>query len=170
MKKTSQGFSLIELLIVVAVILIIASIAIPNLLRSKMQANKAAAVSTLRNIHNSQAVYILQYGNGQRYAGSLLALGPGTPCSAAAACLVDAFIGCVTEPCRKSGYGYFVVSPAVSTYVSASTPSTWDGTGDQNYCDTEGGTIGRELGATVSLGAAPLHADCENPTIFEPLR
>src|SRR5690348_1661743 len=59
--RKKNGFSLIELLIVVAVILIIASIAIPNLLRSKMLANDASAVSVLRNTHNSQGVYVLQF-------------------------------------------------------------------------------------------------------------
>jgi len=165
-----NGFSLIELLIVVAIILIIASIAIPNLLRSKMSANRAAAVSTLRNLHNSQAVYVMEFGGNQIYAGSLLQLGPGTPCNSTHACLVDAFIGCTTEPCAKSGYGYFMTSPAPGTYVSAATPLKWNATGTDNYCSTDTGVIHRQLGASASLSAAPPRADCETPTLYEPIQ
>jgi type IV pilus assembly protein PilA len=168
--KHSQGFSLIELLIVVAIILIIASVAIPNLLRSKMAANRAAAVSTLRNIHNSQAVYILNYGGGQNYASSLAQLGPGTPCSATNACLVDSLIGCATQPCAKSGFGFFVTSTAISTYVAAATPLSWGNSGENNFCSTDSGVIHSEVGAAASLSAAPPRANCENPTLYTPIQ
>lgn len=169
-KRHSQGFSLIELLIVVAIILIIASIAIPNLLRSRMAANRAAAVSALRNIHNSQAVYILEFGNGRDYASSLAQLGPGTPCNATNACLVDSRIGCASEPCAKSGYGFFLNSPAVSTYVAAATPTSWANTGEDNFCSTDSGTIHHQNGGAASLTGIPSHADCENPALYLPIQ
>src|SRR6476646_9054560 len=109
----AKGFSLIELLIVVAIILIIAAIAIPNLLRSRMLANQAAAVSTLRNINNSQASYIAEF-TAQGYADNFVKLGPGLPCDATHACLVDDVIGCASQPCVKSGYGYFLVSTSTA--------------------------------------------------------
>jgi prepilin-type N-terminal cleavage/methylation domain-containing protein len=86
-QNANRGFSLIELLIVVAIILIIAAIAIPNLLRSRMAANQAAAVATLRNINNSQATYISQFAQ-IGYADTFVKMGPGIPCDSTHACLV----------------------------------------------------------------------------------
>ncbi|HLQ76377.1 MAG TPA: prepilin-type N-terminal cleavage/methylation domain-containing protein, partial [Terriglobia bacterium] len=67
MKKTNKGFSLLELLIVVAIILIIATIAIPSLLRSRQAAHEAAAVATLRTINTAEVTYLStaqgKYGN-----------------------------------------------------------------------------------------------------------
>src|SRR5437764_15006489 len=90
-----QGFSLIELLIVVAIILIIAAIAIPSLLRSKQSATEASAVSTMRLITTAEATYSASYGTTNGYANQLFLLGPGVPCNAGHACLVDSNLGCV---------------------------------------------------------------------------
>ncbi len=62
--KKQKGFSLIELLIVVAIILIIAAIAIPNLMRSRMAANEASAVGSLRTINTAEVTYFTNYGTG----------------------------------------------------------------------------------------------------------
>ncbi|HEX2715489.1 MAG TPA: prepilin-type N-terminal cleavage/methylation domain-containing protein, partial [Candidatus Acidoferrales bacterium] len=104
MRKTEKGFSLIELLIVVAIILIIAAIAIPNLLRSKMAANEASAVGSLRSINTACISYNTTYGQFPP-TGSLTALGPpaaGAAASAAAADLIDSVLAAGT----KSGYAF----------------------------------------------------------------
>src|SRR5690242_14310151 len=106
-----KGFSLIELLIVVAIILIIAAIAIPNLMRSRMAANNASAVSTIRTLNTSQVTYSTTYQT-VGYASSLAVLGPGAPTCASTgptstnACLIDYALGCASEPCTRDQFIY----------------------------------------------------------------
>jgi prepilin-type N-terminal cleavage/methylation domain-containing protein len=171
--QKAKGFSLIELLIVVAIILIIASIAIPNLLRSKQSANEAAAVSVLRNVHNAQAVYIIEYTNSVGYANSLIKLGPGNPCTKAAACLTDQLVGCAAEPCLKSGYMFYMTSTSgaepFGDYTATATPVAFDKSGHNNFCTTEDGVIRRQKTPTVSLGGPENHTNCSDFTQYIPL-
>src|SRR3974377_2117284 len=74
-KNKKKGFSLIELLIVVAIILIIAAIAIPNLLRSRIAANEASAVGSLRTLNTAQITYNTTYPTAG-FACTLAAMGP----------------------------------------------------------------------------------------------
>lgn len=109
MRRDARGFSLIELLIVVAIILIIAAIAIPNLLRSRIAANQASAIGSMRMINTAEVTYYSSFGRG--YSSSLLQLGPpapGAPADATAAGLIDS----VLAGGVKSGYT-FTFTPAL---------------------------------------------------------
>lgn len=104
--RNEKGFSLIELLIVVAIILIIAAIAVPNLLRSRMAANEASAASALRTIGTANVTYSSTYNAG--FAGGLADLAPTSAGCAAVgpscADLIDSVLG--QDPATKSGYTF----------------------------------------------------------------
>src|SRR6266566_1663342 len=141
--KKQKGFSLIELLIVVAIILIIAAIAIPNLMRSRMAANEASAVGSIRTINTAQVTYSTTYGTG---FGPLANLGGAVPCtpSAATSCLVDALISGGT----KSGYTLAVPIPVA---VGQS--------GQRSFCSDESGVIRNDpTGATAAATVAACQA------------
>ena len=115
--KRQKGFSLIELLIVVAIILIIAAIAIPNFMRSKMAANEASAVSSLRVINTGEITYASAYTSvGYSLAlsdlgGSAATCAVGSGASQTGACLIDNVLALASSaPTAKSGY-YFLYSP-----------------------------------------------------------
>ena len=139
-----QGFSLIELLIVVAIILIIAAIAIPNLLRARISANEASAVSSVRTVSRAEITYFSTYPS-DGYAGSLTALsGPPSNCQPTdlQACLIDASIATG----QKSGYQLQVTallpSGTVNTaFVVGASPLTYNQTGVRDFCATTDAVI-----------------------------
>jgi len=130
--RRSKGFSLIELLIVVTIILIIAAIAIPKLLTVKQLANSTAAVANMRSINNALTAYSTQYPAVGYPAGLASLSGSGTTPSSTSALLVDTLLtGATSAASPKQGY-YFTYSPSggtpSTTYTLLGTPTTNAGT------------------------------------------
>jgi type IV pilus assembly protein PilA len=137
MRNKQKGFSLIELLIVVAIILIIAAIAIPNLLRSKIAANQASAVGSLRTLNTSCIAYSTSYGT---FPTALSNLGPvnGGNASSTSADLIDS----VLSGGQKSGYNFtYSVGSANQSYSITATPINGGVTGQNMYFTDQSGVI-----------------------------
>lgn len=139
MKSSARGFSLIELLIVVAIILIIAAIAIPNLLKSRMAANESAAVANMKTMGTALVTYTAVYGTCG-YPDSMTRLGPGAPPSSTAAGLLDAVMA--NDTFVKQGYIYtYLLTGGVGDCTGApgsdfeleAKPSTWTKTGTRGF-------------------------------------
>ena len=150
---SNKGFALIELLVVVAVIMIIAAIAIPNLLRSKIAANEASAVATLRTLNTASVSYSTNYGG---YAPNLASLGPvtgGAAPTSTTADLVDNELG--ADPATKAGYT-FTYTLTSGKYTINANPVTVGVTGQRYFFTDQSGVIRVNPAGAATVANSPL--------------
>jgi type IV pilus assembly protein PilA len=153
-----KGFSLIELLIVVTIILIIAAIAIPNLMRSKIQANETSAVGSLRALNESILLYSNTYGG---YPHLLSDLGPaagGTPATSASADLIDSVLASGVKSGYKFAYAPTSADPGgnVLSYTVTATPVSPGSTGQRSFYTDQSGTIRNTTSGNADSTSPPI--------------
>jgi type IV pilus assembly protein PilA len=154
--RKQKGFTLIELLIVVAIILIIAAIAIPNLLRSRISANEASAVGSLRTYNTAELTYNSTYPT-VGFASAFNQLGPpsgSTPDSTAAG-LVDNVLGCSGTSCGKAGYT-FALTGATGSYSIQAGPQVVGSTGQRYFYTDNSGVVRYNTTAPAGASDSPL--------------
>jgi prepilin-type N-terminal cleavage/methylation domain-containing protein len=155
MHKREKGFSLIELLVVVAIIMIIVAMAIPNVLGTRMTANETSAVNSLSTLNSASLTYLTIYGG---YPANLASLGPGPTPGPAAADLIDS----VLSSGSKSGY-MFVYSPGpkdptgrVNTYSIRADPSAPGTTGRRSFFTDQSGVIRSNNSGPADVSSTPI--------------
>ncbi len=174
--RSRKGFSLIELLIVVAIILIIATISIPYLLRAKQSANESAAIANVRTINSGEATYNTLYPN--LGFADLKTLGPngntcasGTPGTSTGACILDGNLGCSGGSsgafCRKDAYEFTItINSSGASYVVFTTPLS-SNLGAKDFCSTPDQVIrSQSQPAGPNTSPVPTEAGC---TAYTPL-
>jgi prepilin-type N-terminal cleavage/methylation domain-containing protein len=153
--KKQKGFSLIELLIVVAIILIIAAIAIPNLLRSRMAANEASAVGSIRSINTAAVTYSTTYP-AAGYPTVLSELAPAATATSSSADLIDSVLAGGT----KSGYQFSMTKIGTGTPVTGYTvggdPVAPQTSGTRGFYSDQSGVIRYASASGASSADAPL--------------
>ena len=152
--KLARGFSLIELLIVVAIILVIAAIAVPSYLHARIEANESSAVGGLRTLNTAQVTYSSAYPT-VGFASALSSLG-GTSCTppnSTSACLIDT----VLAGGSKSGYTYSLTGAAgtpTATYQIIANPLLWNVSGIRYFCSFQDAVVRASLTSISTCDAS----------------
>jgi len=155
--KKQKGFSLIELLIVVAIILIIAAIAIPNLLRSRMAANEASAVGSLRTINTAEVTYSTTYPS-VGFASLTQLGGVAATCATTATSTLSCLIDDTLATGTKSGYTFAATTSGTAPFVQYSatgTPSVVGQSGQRSFFSDQSGVIRYDATGTPATNASP---------------
>ena len=148
--KKQKGFSLIELLIVVGIILVIAAIAIPIFMRARMSANESSAAASLRTINTAEVNYATTYPTVGFTA--LASLGGPQPCTPAATtgCFLDDFLASNGAGSGKDGYSFTLQTAAsVSGYGTLAAPLALNQSGTRAFCSDQTGVIYYNVNAST---------------------
>jgi type IV pilus assembly protein PilA len=158
MKRRNKGFSLIELLIVVTIILIISAIAIPNLMRSKMSANETAAVGALKALTESAVMYSNSYGGFPHSISNLGPSGAGPASSSATADLIDSTLATGVKSGYKFTFTVLATDPAgnVVSYAITAVPVTAGSTGQKSFYTDQSGTIRVSSSGAADSSSPPI--------------
>jgi type IV pilus assembly protein PilA len=155
MRNRKNGFSLIELLVVVAIIMVIVAMAIPNVLRTRMTANETSAVSSLSTLNSACITYLTIYGS---YPPSLTALGPGSAAGATSADLIDSLLASGT----KAGYNFLYsvgqkdANGNVGAYAITAQPTSPGTTGQRSFFTDQSGAIRGNTAGPADVTSTPI--------------
>ena len=131
--KNRKGFTLVEIMIVVAIIALLAAIAIPNLLRARANANEAAAVAALKTVASAAISYRSVNISYPLVLASMASPNATPP-------YIDSTLGCTTQPCAKSGYS-FAMTGGVNTFTATAVPQDYQVSGIRSFYLDESGVI-----------------------------